>query len=150
MNEHEKFNVTGKRLWSSDLELGIPIIDRQHQQLVNNIEELFFAIKHNKDYDKIRGLTAFIKRYSIEHFQTEEEYMKKFMYPRVAEHTKKHNDFHQTVLKVEEFVRVQATSPVALQIVESLMLRWYVEHIKSMDQEFAGFLRENNLVKDMK
>ena len=94
--------------------MGIPIIDRQHQQLVNNLEELLIAIQHGKDYNKIRVLTAFFKRYTLENFQTEEVYMKRFKFPQIAEHTQKHNDFRKSVLKVEEFVRRQATSPVAL------------------------------------
>lgn len=149
METHEESWKPGESLWSSDLKLGIPVIDRQHHQLVNKLEELLTVIHQGKDYKQIRGLAAFLQRYTLEHFQTEEGYMRKFKYPQVAEHTLTHNAFQDSVVKVKEFVQTHPTSQEAIQIVESTMLRWYVEHITSMDQEFARFLRENDLLEEV-
>ena len=150
MEIHEDTWKPGKQLWSRDLELGIPIIDRQHHQLVNKLGELLTAIHQGKDYEQIRGLVAFLQRYTFEHFQTEESYMHRFRYPQVDEHILTHDAFRNNVLKVKEFVRRQATSPEALQLVESIMLRWFLEHITGMDQEFASFLKKNDLLKNLK
>ena len=140
----------GKRLWSQDLETGVPIIDAQHRQLVNKIEELLTAIHSAGSYDELLGLATFLHRYTFKHFQTEEEYMNRFKYPHLKEHCKTHNDFRDSVIKIKEYVLKNPKSPEALRLVEAVVLHWFVEHISNMDQDFAIFLKENDLLKDMK
>lgn len=136
------------RLWTSDLLLGIPLIDSQHKQLINELEKFLTAIYHGKDYGKIRGLAAFFQTYTFEHFQSEESFMHKFKYPGVDKQIQQHAIYRESVQKVRQFVRINPASPESLKLVESTMFRWYVGHIKKVDMEFATFLKENDLLKE--
>ena len=139
-----------RRLWSPSLELGIPVIDEQHRQLVAKLEELLKTIHQGGRYDKVLGLVAYLQRYTYEHFQTEENLMRRCKYPQVEEHIQKHDTFQGNIFKVKEFIRKHPSSQEALKLIESIMVQWYIEHIGRVDQDYAKFMRENDLLKEIK
>jgi hemerythrin len=140
----------GASLWTPKLDLGIPVIDEQHRQLIAKLEELLLAVQKKGEDAHIRGLALFLQRYSLDHFRTEEDYMFKFDYPKVDEHIICHNVFRGNIIKVKEFVQRHPTSVEALQLIESIMVKWYLEHIQAVDQEFASFLKEKGLVDELR
>ncbi len=107
------------------------------------------AIHRKGDNVHIRGLALFLQRYSLEHFRTEEEYMFKYEYPGTDEHIRCHNTFRENIIKVKEFIQRHPTSSEALQLVESIMVRWYLDHIQGVDQQFASFLKDQGLVNEL-
>jgi len=139
----------GASLWTPSLQLHIPVIDEQHRQLINKLEELLLAIHRKGDNAHIRGLALFLQRYSLEHFRTEEDYMFKYEYPGTDQHIITHNAFRENIIRVKEFIQRHPTSLEALQLVESIMVRWYLDHIQGIDQQFASFLRDKGVVGEL-
>ena len=66
--------------WSDDLTTGIDKIDNQHKNLIIKVNELLQAINAGKGKRQIGSMLEFLGEYVVEHFSTEEEYMKEYNY----------------------------------------------------------------------
>ena len=55
-------------IWSKDLETGNKLIDQQHQQLIQSINDLLDACSQGKGRDKIVETMQFLQSYTAKHF----------------------------------------------------------------------------------
>ncbi len=67
--------------WSSDLEIGIPLLDEQHKTWFERAEQLFEAGKQRRAKEVIGELLEFLDQYTKKHFAQEEQYMLSIGYP---------------------------------------------------------------------
>jgi len=137
------------KLWSPDFELGIPIIDGQHRNLVHHLELLLEGITKAKGDDVLPCL-GFLQKYTVEHFATEERFMRQHGFTGLDAHAAQHSEFRQTVLKARKFIRRNPTGEKSAQLVQSMLIRWYVKHVKGSDQQYAAFFREKNVVDQLR
>ena len=124
-------------LWNSNLLIGVEIIDRQHHELVEWLEDLINTIKVGKEKPKIIETVFFIQNYTINHFATEEEFMHKIEYEETEIHKALHVEFKQTMQEVKSKVLKNATSPNSVLLVEGEMVKWYVNHILQADKKIG-------------
>ena len=130
--------------WTPDLATGIEIIDNQHKDLISRIDNLFQAMKVGKGRDEIYEMIEFLEKYVVEHFSTEEKYMKKYHYDELKFklHLTQHKRFVQQLKDLrEEFDEKGASSYLAIKI-HKHVLTWLLSHIKRVDLEYASFLRD--------
>ena len=133
-------------LWSDDLELGIPLIDGQHRNLVARLESLLEALGTRRPESTVRQWLLFVDSYAREHFHTEERFMKEHGFPGLEAHAELHRHFGQTVVKAQKFIRANPGSEKSLQLVKSVLANWYIQHIKGTDQEYAIYFRNRGIV----
>jgi hemerythrin len=127
--------------WSKELELGIEVIDRQHERIVNYINDLE-AASHLPAADRSSGVLAVIENaieYTESHFSYEEAMLEEVGYPFLKAHNKLHelfirrmNGYKQRFIEGEE---VEGELRVTLA-------RWLVNHIKSEDADYAKYVKQ--------
>jgi len=79
--------------WSTDLSIGVEIIDNQHMELFARINALVDAIKQHTCKHKIRDVVRFLDDYIVLHFGEEEKMMLQSGYPGYAAHKAQHTKF---------------------------------------------------------
>ena len=75
--------------------LGIDMIDKQHEKLIDLIEKLCKIEKNEKN--SIKSIILELKKYSEYHFKTEEDYFNSINFTDANNHIHLHNMFIQTV-----------------------------------------------------
>ena len=127
--------------WSDRLAIGIPIIDQQHQDLINQINELIEAIHTGKGQQRIQKITAFLEEYVIRHFNDEEVLMQEYNYPGYPAHKSLHLKFIDALNALKKELRDKPDKEWYLVFrVQTLIMDWFVNHIAKVDKQLGVFL----------
>jgi methyl-accepting chemotaxis protein/hemerythrin len=129
--------------WDKRLETGHSKIDEQHKALVQAFNNLHGAMKQGKGKEELGKTLIFLKDYTIQHFQMEEDLMKTHAYPGTSNHLVLHKDL---VGKVADVVgKFNAGQPVMTMQVMDFLEGWLVEHIMGEDYRLAEYLRSKGI-----
>ncbi len=130
--------------WKKDFELDIKIIDEQHKKLVTIINELLDVIQTEPINEKMI-LTSIddVKKYSTEHFATEEGYMKEFSCNNTDSHIEVHDQFVNKLTAIENKINEAGTS-MAFELIDFL-IHWFVTHEAEFDKKFVKCFKNNGL-----
>lgn len=128
--------------WSKTFACGIEVIDRQHKELIDLVNNLFMHVSGNKKMEKdyfnqvIQELVKYVKI----HFATEEKILNATKYPGYIEHKKAHGRF---ILNVLEIVNdYQDGKRYTLSIIAQFLKDWVLSHIAIMDKEYFEYLHK--------
>ncbi len=131
--------------WSKNLETGIDIVDEQHKELVDQINNLLEATRDRRGKEEVTNMLEFLASYVVEHFKTEEKYMIKYDYPKYLEHKKDHDAFVEEVKKLfSAFVESGETVKMIVSL-NGKVVKWLIDHIMKIDREMAIFFKDNNI-----
>ena len=121
-----------------DYKLGVIWQDIQHRRIVKIAKEL--SSSSQIDYNSI---LAQLRYYIEEHFEIEEQYMRKYCYEKIDLHIEEHNSF---IYKLDEITKTNFTGDTLNANLSSFLNKWFLNHILKVDNELAVFLlkRENN------
>jgi hemerythrin len=129
-------------LWHDRYCTGIQIIDDQHRQLLDAINELHDAFQAGRPREEMTHLLDFLVSYTVSHFQTEESYMAENGYPDLA----KHRDYHQVLIgRVLELKQrfLGPTPPSSVELAR-FMGEWLSHHINEVDMGYANYVRSHS------
>lgn len=128
-------------IWNKDLETGNPMIDQQHKQLIQCINDLLEACSQGKGRDKIIETLQFLENYTKKHFGDEEALQKRFGYPDYTNHKRYHETFKKTVSDIT--AQMKATGPTVALVakVNTSIASWFVNHIKNEDTKVARHIQ---------
>lgn len=133
--------------WSEELSIGVPEIDKQHQQLVGIVANYQKVFKNNansrKDHvEELMGKTLlFLVNYANYHFEVEEAFMKRINYPGLDKHEGIHEKLVQELKEVLHRLRTsQSYKPIEFYY---FVTKWLTEHIQGADMEMGKFYRES-------
>jgi methyl-accepting chemotaxis protein len=119
--------------WSDNLNTGIPLVDKQHRRLVDLINQLFQCMKDGGDRMLLGSVVDELVDYTVTHFRSEEELMKKHHYPDFAAHKRVHDDF---VAKVGDFAdKLKAGARLAPADIYKFLKEWLISHIEKQDRD---------------
>ncbi|RMG85450.1 MAG: hypothetical protein D6708_15740 [Candidatus Dadabacteria bacterium] len=91
-------------------------------------------------------MLAFLGKYAVEHFATEEALMQRHGYPGYAEHRAIHEAFKKDFgALAAEYDRNPEKLSVTIQVQRRVM-DWLRGHILGTDQEMGAFLRGKGVV----
>jgi hemerythrin-like metal-binding protein len=128
--------------WSPRYEIGIRLIDRQHRQIVDIINELYH-LDSSRERGVMRDVFAKLMHYFETHFRDEEDLMEKNAYPGFALQKKEHDAFIDTICGYHrEFLKGQALVPIN---VFNAVWDWFAHHIVKVDAEFQPFAVEKKI-----
>ncbi|OGI00962.1 MAG: hypothetical protein A2Y25_06780 [Candidatus Melainabacteria bacterium GWF2_37_15] len=132
--------------WRTEYESGIEEIDRQHKDIINTLNKIYWAIEDNKAEGRIQELLNAFDFYETEHFKLEEDYAEKYNFPRIKELKNSHNFFKTTYKQLRQHYneRVEIFQPEVQEILHlhSIMNKWLSIHLITLDKELFDFLRE--------
>ncbi len=126
--------------WTSKLETGIDAIDKQHQQLIGFVNELYEAMHQGKGRLVVGDILSKLVRYTEYHFATEEKAFQKYGYSG----QKDHEQIHRTLVeKVKDLERRQRTEAVVVSMETLRFLNeWVTNHIAKEDMAYVPFLKD--------
>ena len=133
--------------WSTDLEIGIPPIDKQHKRIVDYINELE-KLKDSNTTKEVGDVLEQLVDYTLSHFAFEEELMEESDYVFVKAHKRVHQLF---VRKIASYVeRFKTGENITNELLRTLRT-WLVNHIKTDDNDYSLVVRRKmNIVTQKK
>lgn len=130
-------------VWEEKLNIGIDIIDKQHQKLAGIINKLHAAVSTGRrDAKFIPEIIAEMVSYTVEHFQTEEKLQIGTRYPGLEQHRLQHKDF---VLAAANLQKDFKNGVVSLSPVLEFVKGWFIEHSQGSDRLFTKYLMETRV-----
>ena len=125
--------------WTVELDTGIEVIDHQHRQIVDFINQLEVA-NIAKDKAKIKEVVDACVDYTLSHFAFEESLQEEAGYKYCKPHKKVHELFTRKVAEYQQ--RVDLGDDVADEL-HGMLSRWLVNHIKRDDADYVAAVKTN-------
>jgi hemerythrin len=131
--------------FDENLRLGHPTIDRQHQEVLQQINKLSEKLTEGADDVEVRDVLDFLHTYANKHFFEEEKLMKSSNYYGLYKQQKEHEQFKREVQELQRMVGKKGAPVDLAHRVETSLFKYFIEHVNGMDREFADFIKLNNL-----
>lgn len=129
--------------WSPSYSVKVSESDRQHQKLIDMINELNDAMTKGKGRDVLGGILDALILYTQTHFAMEERYFDQFKYPETAEHKAQHAAFVKKIKDFREgFTKNQMSVTINLM---DFLSDWLVKHICGTDKKYSDFFNKNGI-----
>ncbi|MCI8361024.1 MAG: hemerythrin, partial [Clostridiales bacterium] len=115
-------------VWREEYQIGVDVIDREHQRLFNIINKLFAYREAKKDsqWTCQEGIKYF-KGHTLKHFTDEEEYMASIAYEGLAQHRHIHEGFRNNTLPaLERELEQDGYSPEAVDHFLGVCAGWLI------------------------
>ncbi len=127
-------------VWEDEFNIGIKIIDDEHQRLFQIISKLFtLEGEEGRSRRACQEGIKYFKSHALQHFQDEEKYMELIGYEDLAMHRRLHNDFRDKTLPALEKELIQEDfSPAAVEHFLAVCAGWLIGHTLTEDQAIAG------------
>jgi len=128
--------------WNESLLVGVSLIDNQHRELINKMDQLRDACMNGRGHDEVEETLRFIVSYIQEHFHDEEEMQIKYAYPDVVAHKKLHAGFVARVIELlQEDKRTGPTTELTGKV-NNTLIGWFVQHIRTEDKKLGLYIRK--------
>ncbi|MCI8442725.1 MAG: response regulator [Provencibacterium sp.] len=127
-------------VWQQEYNIGVEIIDKEHQRLFKIINKLFTLRKEEKDSQwACQEGIKFFKSHTMKHFTDEEAYMKSVSYEGLEQHRRIHNGFREITLPtLEQELERAAYSPDAVDHFLGICAGWLIGHTLTEDLAITG------------
>lgn len=117
--------------WSSELEIGIYEIDLQHRALVSIANQLHDAVEGDKPVRTVEWILDELLLYAKMHFQTEEQYMRRYEHQATGQHKKEHGELLKSMRRFRR--KLEAEEDVGDELLEFLA-GWLSNHLNGPDR----------------
>lgn len=128
--------------WNEIYELGIPEIDLQHKKLISISNELY-DVATKGDVNLKITMSKILKNltdYTVYHFTSEEEFMKKYGYQGAPMHKIAHDNFVAEV--TQQIKNLSDGSQEDVLLFYDYIANWILAHIAKADKIWATFVKE--------
>lgn len=124
--------------WTEKLELGIPVIDKQHRRIVDTINTLIDEPQAQTPSAVAEAISGLVD-YTYSHFAFEESLMEEAGYEYLQIHQQSHEAFTRRIDELHAAFR--EGQDVSLEIAE-LLQTWLINHIMEDDSSYAPLVRQ--------
>ena len=128
-------------IWNDSLLIGVALIDNQHHELINRMDQLMHACSIGKGAEEIEQTLRFVVSYIKEHLKDEEGLQSKYAYPEFAAHKKLHDGFVVRVIELVQEFQKQGASTEFTGKVNKTLVEWFIQHIRTEDKKLAAHLK---------
>lgn len=123
-----------------EYQTGIDLIDNEHKELfaiMGKIDKLVKERVSKEDLPEVNELLQRLKKYTIDHFRDEEEYMESIHYEAIEAQKRAHQAF---AMRMEEIHLDENESNLQeeMQSLVEFLLGWLVNHIVHMDKKIGN------------
>lgn len=132
-----------KAEWNKDLRADVMIIDFQHKNISNLLNDVLLELEDNSissvDEFLIEDLLDDIKN----HFITEERLFLKYNYPYSEQHKSEHK---KILLEIEQLKNISHTNKnVILKKLSTFIEEWWNKHVREEIIEFKQFFKDKDI-----
>ena len=129
--------------WRDEYNLGVSIIDTQHQQFLQLMEQAYDAFYKRETKDELAVLMGNLKDYTLLHFGTEEKYFDLFNYEFKEEHVRHHMQLKEQLIGLMKDFEVKGPDMIPNLI--DFLENWLVNHLNHEDKKYVQCFKENGL-----
>ena len=130
----------------TDLALNIDEIDKQHSKWLEMYKQMELIVSHEDLTESRTQMDEILEdmyRYTYDHFNYEEEFLRKIEYPEIYEHKQTHREMEEIVYWKYRSSKDQHY--ISAWNILILLKEWIVEHILIEDKKYADYIFENNI-----
>ena len=127
--------------WTAALETGHPVIDSQHNELIDMVNKLISACQQGMAADKVGSTVDFLVAYTKKHFADEEALQQKSNYPDYANHRASHATFVQVITDLSAELKQTGSTPTVINKIIRNVGDWLVTHIQQQDVKMATHVK---------
>ena len=124
-------------------QVGVEEFDNQHKSLFSIVNEVFQIVFEGKNKEAAGDVLARLMDYTVMHFRSEEEMMKKYGYPDYESHKKQHDILASRVH--EMYLNFQTDGAAINEETLGFLVKWVLHHIAKVDKEYAPFLKSKGV-----
>jgi hemerythrin-like metal-binding protein len=131
--------------WSDEYRLGLPLMDKDHQELVDHCNEYLSAVENDAPLLVLAGILGQLIMRTKAHFIAEERMLDRHGYPGLTQHKAEHDRLLilAETLKAR-FAEADDDDVAAHQLISEtgeFMRHWLLDHIRVNDRPYRPFLR---------
>lgn len=127
--------------FTPDLETGNTVIDTEHKELIQAINDLLTACSTGHGRSELEKTTKFLSDYTAKHFADEERLQQQSAYPDYTNHKRYHETFKKVVADLMKKLDEQGPTVALVGEVNSAIAGWLLNHIKKEDKKVAAHIR---------
>lgn len=124
--------------WNDAYNTGVKEIDSEHKHLLKIIENIIEVNNGEFTCSVTAGLLDDVLDYARLHFQSEEQLMKQYGYPKIASHKKEHDIL---ITELQSQVRMLKASKGSGAKMLYFLLQWFLKHMLYTDQEIGHYIQ---------
>ena len=128
--------------WSSRLETGIELIDEQHRELFEMIDQLELAIYSGSASHELKSIFEYLNSYIAEHLEAEERLLRECNYPDFEKHAEEHDKFRKSIAEMSASYKKNGGDNYLALDVDKHLRKWWENHILKMDMAYIPFVRK--------
>lgn len=125
--------------WHPDMNVGIDIIDKDHQAMVNILNLLKVKQESDADVLQIQFIVNKLMAYTQYHFCREEALMKACHYPDYAQHLKIHQKLIRQIQGISDKLEMQ-DADASIHELSLFLTNWLLDHICHTDKQYVDSL----------
>lgn len=125
-------------LWQSSYNVGIPVIDADHQLLVSLLNQLYDTREEGQARDVVSSVLTVLVEYTLGHFRREEHLLELAGYPELVAHRRQHATLAAEVARFQS--EYMAGRHAAVDELVAFLKNWLTDHILSMDRRYKPYL----------
>lgn len=125
--------------WSDDYLVHVRIIDNDHRDLVEIVNNLHDSIKSGGSRAEIGRVISNLATYVSEHFAREEALMAEYDYPGITEHKRMHRRLARTVHAIRKLFGEDPSQIDPVKLL-TFLKNWLVHHILEEDVSYVPYL----------
>lgn len=129
--------------WSDTFACGIKIIDDQHRELIDLINDMYSHVSSDEEMERkfFFKIANGAVRYIRVHFATEEKIMLAANFSGYKEHKMIHDEFVKTV--TDSILAFSAGKRLSLHFLTRFLKDWVLSHIAVKDKQYFYHLRRS-------
>ncbi len=125
--------------WNENYSVYIESMDRQHQKIIDIINQLHQALENYRLEDVIDQILQSLKEYTEYHFNDEEKLMAANNYPNLEQHRKTHQFLRNEITRYRQ---LQAKGKLTIEDLSRLLTNWLINHIMIDDKDYGRMIRD--------
>jgi len=129
-------------IWTKELAIGNSLIDAQHKQLINSVNELMDACIRRKGRASLGSTLDFLIDYTLKHFSDEENIQLQYRFPEYASHKRLHETFKVSIGELEQQLKEEGPSVALVAKLNSSLGGWLLHHLKVEDKKLGDHIRK--------
>ena len=126
--------------WKREYDTGIVLIDKQHRNLIDIINNLARAYNQKHEKEVLRETILKLVEYTKFHFAFEEKHMGQSAYIKLEEHSTMHKIFVKEIIDILNKLKEGNFVNLTPNILEFLK-NWLMRHILVQDREYGHFYK---------
>ncbi len=128
-----------------ELVTGNELIDSQHKELIEKINDLLKACESGDGKRKALKTLDYLEEYTNFHFGQEEALQESIGYPGLKEHKAKHEEFVKQIKELFEMLEDQeGPTDAFVEQVNQNVINWFTHHIQGFDRSVAEYKNMRN------